>query len=84
MNSLIKIIDSQSQEELFSCPANESDKAYAYAKQLEDLGIDFEFIKPGTPETLVNELDVSLDQKQEYRESLDQEIHDHDDSCCWE
>ncbi len=82
MNSKIQLIEKNSGEVLFSCPVDQADKAYDFAKDLESMGVEFDFIKPGVPETLINELQISDDQKEEYAASLDQEIHDHDDSCC--
>ncbi len=82
MSKQIKILSKLDNSILFQCSNSNAKEAYEFAAKLEKMGIEFEFIKPGLPETLLSELSVSDEQKQEYIQSLDQEIHDHDDSCC--
>ncbi len=82
MSNQIKILNKEDNSVLFECLNSEAHEAYEFAAKLEQMGIEFVFIKPGLPETLLSELSVSSEQKKEYLQSLDEEIHDHDDSCC--
>ncbi len=52
----IRIIDRNTQQELFSCPIEDYEKAYNYALFLEELEIDFDLSAPSLPETLAYSL----------------------------
>jgi len=84
MTTLIKILNIEDDSVLFECPNSRAHEAYEYAAKLEKMGIEFKFVKPGLPETFLNELNFSKEQKEDYFESLEEEINDHDDSCCHE
>lgn len=77
-----KVIEKNTEEVLFSCPIEQSEKAYQYAAEMEKLGLDVQVLIPGLPKTLINELGVTEKESETYLKSLDEEIEAHDDSCC--
>ena len=84
MDSEVKIIHTESEEILFSCSLAEVDQAYKRFAEYEEMGLEVKLIVPTTAETLVNQLDVSEEDKKRFRESLSEEIDSHDDdSCCY-
>lgn len=80
--SLIKVIDSDSKKVLFECDMGESEKAYEYAADMERMGLQVEIISPTITETLCDSLGIELDQREDYEQSVFEEIDDHDGSCC--
>lgn len=82
MNSLVKVIDQNSKTELFSCSMDNIHSAYLYAKEMENLGLEVKIVSPTITQTLADGLGVSEKFKAEYQKSVEQEINDHDGSCC--
>lgn len=80
----IRVIDIGTGQVLFECALNESDKAFKFAAQMEEIGIDVNIINPTLSETLSESLGYSEEQKQKYKESLEEEIEQHEGSCCFE
>ena len=86
MSSIVKIIHTESEEVLFSCPLEEVEKAYRMFDEYEKMGLEVELIVPSTPETLINQLNVSDEDRKNFQKSLDAEIDSHnddDDNCCY-
>jgi hypothetical protein len=94
-NLTIKVIESQSKQTLFECELHEIDKAYEYASQMEQLGLDIKIIKPSITRELSHSLGVSEADWAKIANALDDEISDHVhdqsgsnieeiDSCCVE
>ena len=54
--------------------------AYSYATQMEEMGLDIEVVAPGVAETLITSLGASGQEIKDYKQSLQDEIDDHDDS----
>lgn len=82
--SKILVRDVQSQQTLFECELAASEKAYEYAAHMEELGIDVEVISPTLSETLTASLGLSPEARDQYQQSLDQELEAHEGSCCFE
>lgn len=81
--SKILVRDVQTQQVLFECAITESEKAYQFAAEMEEMGLDIEVIVPTLGETLSNSLGLSREQVQEYKNSLEEEMDSHEGSCCF-
>ncbi len=81
--SQARVIEVTSEEILFSCEMSEIDKAYDYAKEMEDLGLEVKVISPNVNETLAQSLGATEQEWQDYKQSMEQEMDDHD-GCCVE
>lgn len=79
----ILVRDVGTQQVLFECPLTESEKAYQFAAEMEELGLDIEVVAPTLGDTLSSSLGLSREQQQEYKESLEEEMESHDGSCCF-
>lgn len=79
----ILVRDVVTQQTLFECGVHESEKAYQYAAEMEEMGLDIEVVSPTLSETLSNSLGLSKSEHEAYQKSLDDEIEDHDGSCCF-
>lgn len=86
MNSLVKVVDQNSQSVLFSCAMDNIHSAYLYAKEMENLGLDVKIVSPTITQTLANGLGISEQEKANYQASVSRELHDHDgiseSTCC--
>ncbi len=82
--SKILVRDILSQQTLFACEIAESEKAYQYAAQMEELGIEVEVISPTLAETLTASLGLSAEAREQYQKSLEEEMDSHEGSCCFE
>ncbi len=82
--SKVMVRDIQTESILFECEIEDSEKAYQFAAQMEEMGLDIEVIVPTLTETLSTSLGLSTEQRKTYKESLDAEIEDHEGSCCFE
>jgi hypothetical protein len=82
--SKIFVRDIHTQHILFECFIDESDKAYRFAAEMEELGLDIEVVSPTLSEGLSASLGLSKEQLEHYKESMDEEIEAHEGSCCFE
>lgn len=81
--SKILVRDTQTQQVLYSCDLQDSEKAWKYAAEMEEMGLDVEIITPTLGETLSHSLGLSQQDLQTYRESMEEEIDSHEGSCCF-
>ena len=82
--SKAKVIEKNSGETLFECSVDDIDKAYQYALEMEEIGLDIEVVSPSAPETLAKVLGASDQELQKLQTVLKEEIEDHEpDSCCF-
>jgi hypothetical protein len=79
----ILVRDVQTQQVLFECAMNESEKAYQFAAEMEEMGLDIEVVSPTLSETLSNSLGLSQEQQEKYKQSLEEEMDSHEGSCCF-
>lgn len=79
----ILVKDVQSKQILFECALTESEKAYQFAAEMEEMGLDLEVIIPTLGETLSNSLGHSKEELAQYKESLEEEMDSHEGSCCF-
>jgi hypothetical protein len=80
----IRVLDHQTGQSLFECSLEESEKAYQFAAQMEEMGLDIVVDAPTLSETLNESLGLSKLQKQIYKKSMEEEIEEHEGSCCFE
>lgn len=80
----ILVRDVHTQQVLFECGITESEKAYQFAAEMEEMGLDIEVISPTLGETLSNSLGLSKEDQEKYKESLEEEMDSHEGSCCFE
>lgn len=84
MQSAVKVIEPNSNEVLFTCNLEDINKAYKYAVEMENLGIDTVIKAPGLPETLISQLGASQEDIEKLNKIIEKEIDDHlPDSCCF-
>jgi hypothetical protein len=80
----IQVQDSDSGQTLFECDLSESEKAYQFAAQMEELGLSVKVLHPTLSETLTTSLGLSGEETAAYKQSLEEEMEHHDGSCCFE
>lgn len=80
----ILVRDVQTKQVLFECAINESEQAYQFAAEMEEMGLDIEVVSPTLGETLSNSLGLTQEQQQTYKDSLEEEMDSHEGSCCFE
>lgn len=78
----IRVIDQQSGQTLFECSLQEIEKAYQFAAQMEEIGLDLKVMVPTLSQTLSSSLGLSRDEQLAYENSLEEEIENHAGSCC--
>lgn len=83
--SKLKVIvkDIQSDQTLFECSLDESDKAFQFAAEMEELGLEVKVVSPSLTETLSNSLGLTKEQEEAYKTSLEEEMENHEGSCCF-
>jgi hypothetical protein len=82
--SKIQVLDIQSDAVLFECSIEEAHKAYQFAAEMEELGLDIKVVAPTLTETLSKSLGLSREAQEKYRQSMEDEIEAHEGSCCFE
>lgn len=82
MQKLVQVIEEQEKTILFECPLEEIEKAYEYATQMEQLGIETKILAPSLPESLAIELGAKSESIQKLRSEIDDEIGSHIDEGC--
>lgn len=79
-NNQVRVIDSISGTTLFETTIEKMADAYAFATQMEEAGLDIEIKAPGLAETLIKSLGADETEINQYKQSLQDEIDEHDDS----
>ncbi len=79
----IQVQDIQSHQVLFECALEDSEKAYQFAAEMEEAGLDIQVLNPTLAETISTSLGLSNQEKAEYFESMDEELEQHEGSCCF-
>lgn len=78
-NNQVRVIDSISGTTLFETSIEKMADAYAFATQMEEAGLDIEIKAPGLAETLIKSLGADEAEINQYKQSLQDEIDEHDD-----
>jgi hypothetical protein len=79
----IKLIEKSSGVTLFECDLEQSELAYAQAKQYEEIGLDIEWDAPSSPQTLLSALGARPEMMEGLKKEVNAELEDHD-SCCFD
>lgn len=79
----VQVLDVQTEQVLFECEVTETEKAYMYAAEMEEMGLDIKVVIPTLGDTLANSLGVSREAQAEYKEDLEHEMDSHEGSCCF-
>lgn len=79
----VQVLDVQTEQILFECDMHESEKAYMFAAEMEEMGLDIKVVSPTLGDTLSSSLGLSREQQQDYKESLEHEMESHEGSCCF-
>jgi hypothetical protein len=79
----IRVLDLQSGQTLFECSIHDSEKAYQFAAQMEEMGLDLKVVVPTLSDTLSTSLGLSRDEQAAYEASMEEEMEDHEGSCCF-
>ena len=80
MSNQVRVIDLISGTTLFETSMEKIADAYSFAASMEEVGLDIEIIAPGLAETLIQSLGAGDKEISEYKQSLQDEIDEHDDS----
>lgn len=80
MSNQVRVIDSISGTTLFETSIEKIADAYTFATQMEEAGLDIEVVAPGLAETLIRSLGACDQEINEYKQTLQEEIDNHDDS----
>lgn len=80
----IRVLDVQTGQSLFECPMDQSEKAYEFAARMEEMGLDVKVDAPTLGDTLSQSLGLSREAQEAYRQSMEEEIEQHEGSCCFE
>ncbi len=75
--SKIKVIEANSLEVLFECDFEDHDKAFDYARKMEEMGIDIKIHAPSLSETLAVSLGADESDLSTLRDEVDEEIASH-------
>lgn len=78
----VQVLDVQTEQVLFECELDQSEKAYMFAAEMEEMGLDIKVVEPTLGDTLANSLGVSREQQAEYKADLEHEMESHEGSCC--
>lgn len=90
MAKKVQVISIDSNEVLFSCEVAEEEKAYAYASEMEEIGVEVKVVSPNVTDTLSDALGLNIENQEKFQESIFEEIYEHEghekpedtDSCC--
>ena len=80
IDAQVKVVEPRSGEVLLQCGVEEEARAYQFAQEMEQMGVEVKIIAPSVSQTLASGLGVSAKDWQGYQRSMDQEIADHDGS----
>lgn len=71
----------QSEQLLASYTLEEREKAFNYAAELEEMGIEVTIKEPSLPETLINSLGATSTDRATLQKEIDEEIDSHGSDC---
>jgi hypothetical protein len=80
----IRVLDIHTEQVLFECALTESERAYEFAAQMEEMGLDVKVDSPTLSQTLTQSLGLSNEEQATYQASMEEEMEDHDASCCFD
>jgi hypothetical protein len=78
----VKVIAVYTDEVLLEVPMEQMAVAYEYAAQMDEMGIEVKVVAPTIADTLSSSLGLTVDDHEKLQTSIEEEIEDHDGSCC--
>lgn len=82
MTKKVKVIAIETKEVLLEVAIEEIAKAYQFAAQMEEMGIEVKLDAPTLADTLSDSLGLSADNRHKLEISMEEELEDHEGSCC--
>ncbi len=82
MTKKVKVIATETEEVLLEVAIEDIARAYEYAAQMEEMGIEVKLDAPTVADTLSDTLGLSIDDRHRLETSMEEELHDHEGSCC--
>lgn len=82
MTKKVKVIAVDTEEVLLEVPIEKLAEAYEYAAKMDQMGIEVKLDAPTVADTLSDTLGLSIDDRHRFESSMDEELRDHDGSCC--
>lgn len=82
MQTQMQVIDKNSGECLFECSMEKMEQAYDFAKLMEINGMNVEIRSPSITNTLAASLGIMGSEADEFEQSVEEEMEDHDGRCC--
>lgn len=82
MSKKVRLLTIDTNECLFETEIADIAKAYEYAAQLEEMGVEVKIDAPTIADTLSDSLGLNVDDQEKLQDSIIEEIEDHDGSCC--
>ena len=79
----IKVYEINTEETLQTFESHETEKAYEYARQMEEMGIEVKVKIPSINHTLADSLGMGSEDLENLTVAIDKEIDSHN-SCCVE
>ena len=74
--SFVRVID-QAEQELFRCSIEEREKAFEFARQMENLGVEVTLQEPSSIETLATSLGIDAQEQEKLKATITHEIKEH-------
>ena len=74
--NIVRVVD-QAEQELFRCSIEEREKAFEFAKQMENLGIEVTLQEPSSVETLAMSLGIGAQEQEKLKATITHEIKEH-------
>jgi hypothetical protein len=82
--STIRVFEKNSNDILFECSADDADKAYEFAAQMEEIGLEVVIKQPSVAESLSMTLGAKQEELEDIRNEIRDEIESHNEgSCCY-
>jgi hypothetical protein len=82
MSKKVRVLTIDTGECLFETTIDQIEKAYEYAAQLDEMGIEVKISAPTIADTLSDSLGLKVDDQEKLHQSIIEEMEDHDGSCC--
>lgn len=79
----IQVVETEDHQVLFECAVHESEKAYSFAAEMDNMGISVKVISPTLSQTLSDSLGLSREELARYEASMEEEMEHHEGSCCF-
>jgi hypothetical protein len=79
----ISVRDVHTKQILFECPIEQPERAWAFAAEMEEMGLDVEIDAPTLSDSLSSSLGLTVSEHEELKQSIEAEMESHEGSCCF-